>query len=228
MTAILRPLRDDALSVSPAAGSATNFAQRCVLHNISWETYEALLADLAEEHVFLTYDDGTLELMSPLPKHDRAGAMLARLIHAYTELREIPIATFGRTTWRKKKISKGLEADECFYIRNEHRVRGREDIEFPKDPPPDLAIEVDITRSTIDKEKVYAQLKIGELWRFEDERLVVRELRRNGRYAEVKQSPNLPDLSLPEVQRFMNLRHGIGETAWILGFRKWVVEHFDV
>jgi Uma2 family endonuclease len=221
-------------AILPAPSSAkgalhegsSNVAQRFILHNISWETYEALLADLAEEHVFLTYDGGTLELMSPLPKHDRAGAMLARLIHAYTEVCNIPIATFGRTTWRKKSIAKGLEADECFYIRNEFRVRGREDIELPKDPPPDLAIEVDITRSDLEKQRIYASLGIAELWRFENDKLVVRELTTGGEFVEVGVSPNLPELPLVEVQRFMDMRHGMGETQWILSFRKWVQERF--
>jgi len=221
-------LRASSVEATDGAPPAANVAQRFVLYNVSWETYEALLADLAEEHVFLTYDEGTLELMSPLPKHDRAGALLTRLIFAYTELRNIPIATFGRTTWRKKSIAKGLEADKCFYIRNEMKVRGREDIDYPNDPPPDLAIEVDITRSTIKKQNVYAALQIGELWRFEKEQLVVRELQSTGNYVEVSKSPNLPDLPLAEVQRFMDLRHGMGETEWILSFRKWVREHFSL
>jgi Uma2 family endonuclease len=224
MTAILRPT----LGCEPAAliSAPANVLQRFVLRNISWETYEALLADLAEEHVFLTYDEGTLEFMSPLPKHERDGHLLSRLIQAFTEVLDIPIAGFGRTTWRSKASKKGLEADECFYIRTELQVRGREDIELPKDPPPDLAIEVDLTRNTIDKERVYAGLKIGELWRYEDERLIVRTLQPDGQYIEVNESPNLPKLPLLEVQRFMKLRHGAGETAWIRGFRKWVEERF--
>ena len=213
-------------SPRPPAPPLPNASQHILLRNVSWETYESLLADLAEEHVFLVYDDGNLELTSPLPKHDRAGALLARLIHAYTEVRGIPIATFGRTTWRKKAIAKGLEADECFYIRSEPAVRGREDIDLAKDPPPDLAIEIDVTRYDLKKQDVYASLGVGESWRFEDDKLSVRKLNADGTYVQVDVSPNLPDLVLAEIQRFMDMRHGMGETQWILAFRKWVQERF--
>ena len=164
--------------------------------------------------------------MSPLPRHERDGYLLARLIQAYTELRHIPIAGFGRTTWRSRPLAKGLDADKCFYVLSEAKVRGRDDIQLPKDPPPDLAIEIDLSRNTIDKERVYASLKIGEIWPDEDERLIVRTLQSTGEYAEVQASLNLPELPLAEVQRFMLLRYGIGETQWIRDFRNCLQERF--
>ena len=203
-----------------------NFLERILLHNIAWDTYESLLADLAEEHVFLTYDQGNLELMSPLPKHDKAGVLLARLIFAYTEIRNIPISSFARTTWRRRGLAKGLEADESFYVKNEPAVRGRTDIDLQKDPPPDLAIEVDITRNTLKKEEIYAALGITELWRFDDEKLVIRQLTPERRYVQTDVSPSLADLPAAEIQRFMDLRHTMSETAWILSFRQWVQDHF--
>jgi len=209
------------------AGCDANFSQRILLHNIAWETYESLLADLAEEHVFLTYDNGDLELMSPLPKHDKAGVLLARLIFANTEIRQIPISSFARTTWRRRGLAKGLEADESFYIKNEPAVRGRTDIDLQKDPPPDLAIEVDITRNTLKKEEIYADLGIGELWRFDAEKLVIRKLTAEPRYVESDVSPNFPHLPVAEIQRFMDMRHGMSETAWVLAFRQWVQEQFS-
>jgi len=209
----------------PRGGGA--LARRLILYDISWKTYEDLLSALAEQHLFLTYDDGTLEIMSPLPKHDRAGRLLARLIHVYTEERNIPIASFGMTTWRRKDRKKGLEADECFYVAHEPRVRGRDDISLPKDPPPDLAIEVDITRSTLDKQKVYASLGFPEVWRYEDERLSVRVLRARGKYSVVAKSPSFPDLPLGEVERFMPLRHSMGETELVRAFRQWVRKTFS-
>lgn len=193
-----------------------------VLHNVSWETYEALLKDLEHSHVRLTYDNGDLEFMSPLPKHEREKKLLARLVEAYTEERNIPVAAFGQATWRRRKIAKGLEADECYYIRNEHLVHARDDIDLSKDPPPDLAIEVDVTHWTIGKQKVYAGLKIRELWNWEDEALMILELRANGKYKQVSVSPNLPELLPEELERFMRMRHQMGDTELIRTFRKWV------
>src|SRR5438270_902910 len=85
---------------------------------VAWQTYEALLRELDGRHVFMTYDRGTLELMSPLASHDRAGHLLSRLVETYTEVMDIPIAGFGTTTWRRKELDRGLEADQCFYVLN--------------------------------------------------------------------------------------------------------------
>ena len=202
--------------------------ERVVLSNISWETYESLLLDLEEEHVLLTYDDGTLEIMAPAPRHDRSGYMLARLIAAYCDLRNIPIAGFGGTTWRRKDRRKGLEPDECFYVRSEPLVRGREDIDLMKDPPPDLAIEVENTRSSLNKQAVYAGLGIPELWRYLKERLTIHVLQPDGTYAPSDFSPSFPDLSPADLEGFMHARHGKGEIEWVRSFREWVRERYGV
>jgi Uma2 family endonuclease len=143
-------------------------------------------------------------------------------IHTYTEMRDIPIASFGGATWRRRDLAKGLEADECYYVASEPRVRGRDEVEINVDPPPDLAIEIDITRSTLDKQKIYAALGVPELWRWEDETLQVLVLGPAGKYVAVQKSLNFPDLPLSEIIRFMSLRHGKSETAWIKLFREWV------
>jgi Uma2 family endonuclease len=115
------------------------------LENISWETYERLLKDTAHQHISITYDQGRMFLMSPLPEHQRAKKLLGQLVEAATLERGIRRASLGSTTWRKQRKLIGLEPDECYYIQNEAKVRGRDDIDLKYDPPPDLAIEVDIT-----------------------------------------------------------------------------------
>jgi Uma2 family endonuclease len=200
--------------------------QRVVLRNISWETYEALLRDLDEEHFLLTYDDGTLEIMAPAPRHDRAGYMLARLIGVYSDTRNVPIAGFGGTTWRQKERRKGLEPDECFYVRSEPLVRGRDDIDLTNDPPPDLMIEVENTRSSMNKLAIYAALGVPELWRYRKERLTVYALQPDGMYAVSNVSPSFPDLPLSEIERFMHQRHGTSETEWIRSFPEWVTQRY--
>jgi Uma2 family endonuclease len=197
-----------------------------VLRNISWETYESLLRDLDEQHYRLTYDSGDLEIMPPSRLHERAGQLLGRLIHTYTEVRDIPIASFGSATWRRRDIQKGLEADECYYVASEPRIRGRDEVEINVDPPPDIAIEVDISRSALDKQRIYAALGVPELWRWENESLRVLILGPDGKYVGAQQSLSFPDLPLAEVARFMSLRHGKSETAWIKQFREWVVATF--
>ncbi len=200
-------------------GITAGGAGRVVLFDVSWQTYELLLRDLAEQHVFLTYDRGTLEIMSPLFKHERAGRLLARLVQSYTEVRDIPIVSCGTTTWRRESLARGLEADECFYVQNEPLIRGREEVSLDRDPPPDLAVEVDITRSSLEKQAIYAALKIPELWRFENDQLQIFVLKPNGEYQQVDQSPALPGLALAQIDRFMRERLSMGETEWIRAFR---------
>jgi Uma2 family endonuclease len=182
--------------------------------------------DLDEQHYRLGYDRGTLEFMPRSSSHDRAGRLLGRLIHAYTEQRDIPIATFRGTTWRRKDRAKGLEADDRYYVAKEARVRGRDRIDHSSDPPPDLAVEIDITRGALDKQQIYADIGITELWRWEDESLRVLVLGPDGKYVAAQKSLSFPDLPLAEVARFMSMRHGQSETAWIKLFREWVAATF--
>src|SRR6478609_4387760 len=99
-------------------------ASRFILHDVSWRGYETILKELGNRHVFVTYDQGTLEFISPSPKHGRVSSLISRLIWAYTEERGIPVASYGMTTFRREDIEKGMEPDDCFYVENEPKMRG--------------------------------------------------------------------------------------------------------
>src|SRR5262245_53805422 len=124
-----------------------------VLDGVSWETYESFLRDLEDsgQHKRVTYDRGRMVIVSPLPKHEKWKSLLGRFVEAIADERGIPISTYGSTTWKRKDRKRGLEPDECFYIQHEPQMRGKLDIELPKDPPPDLCIEVDLRGSPVDK-----------------------------------------------------------------------------
>jgi Uma2 family endonuclease len=197
-------------------------ASRFILRDVSWRGYETILEELGNRHVFVTYDQGTLEFMSPSPKHGRVSSLISRLIWAYTEERGIPIASYGMTTFRSEVIEKGLEPDDCFYIANEPRMRGRDEIDLSSDPPPDLAIEVDVTRSAMHRQEIYQSLKIPELWVWENDRLIVYLLDSHGVYQTSDRSRALPTLVPNDVQRFVGMRHTMDELSWIRSFRAWV------
>ena len=114
-----------------------------VLHDIDWDFYEQLLRRVAQQHVFVTYNRGTLELMSPTYPHDRASRLFFMLVHVLAEELGTPIISAGTTTWRRKSRKAGLEADESFYLKHSARMRGKRKIDLRHDPPPDLAIEVE-------------------------------------------------------------------------------------
>ncbi|NUQ63362.1 MAG: Uma2 family endonuclease [Pirellulales bacterium] len=193
-----------------------------VLHDVSWEFYEACLNELGDRNIRLTYDRGTLEFMSPSETHNRSKRLLGRLIEALTEELGIEIRSEGSTTWRKKRLRRGLEPDEAYYVEHEPLVRGRETIDPAVDPPPDLVIEVEVTRRIVDRLGIYAALGVREIWRCAADGLRVFVLGDDGKYHEADQSPSFPFLPLEEVNRFFARRNEMGETAWVRSFREWV------
>lgn len=200
----------------PAIGS------HLVLYDISWEMYEKLL-ELFSEHPALrmTYYKGTLELMTPLPEHERYSWTLGRLVAALSEELGMEIVGVKSTTWRSRPKATGKEADECFYIQNEALVRDKLEIDLTVDPPPDLAIEIDVTHSSIDKMTVYTELKVPEVWRWHKGKLTVNILTDTG-YVESETSLAFESFPVQELARFMQLDSQKGENARLREFRAWV------
>lgn len=198
---------------------------RCmVLQGVSWSTYQALIHDLeSDPGKRLTYDQGTLEIMVPLPPHERYKSRLSRIVEVTTEETETEIASLGSTTWNREDLQKGLEPDACFYIQNEQAVRSKNEIDLAVDPPPDLAIEVDYTSSSIDRMAIYTALGVPEVWRFDGETLTLYGLEA-GEYRPQETSAVLPLLQRADILRFLQVSQTMGETTWVREFRKWVRE----
>lgn len=208
--------------VNPTVGEQLTEPNLYVLYDVSWEFYEACLKELGERNIRLTYDRGTLEFMSPSEKHDRPKRLLGRLIEALTEELGIEIRSEGSTTWRSEEKERGLEPDECYYVEHEPLVRGRETIDPAVDPPPDLAVEVEVTRRFVDRLGIYAALGVREIWRHWGDRFRVFVLGDDGEYREADRSPSFPFLPIDEVNRFLARRNEMGETAWVRSFREWL------
>lgn len=198
--------------------------QRLVLSGVPWSTYESLLRHFEGRHLRLSYDRGELEIMTVSPEHERAKKLLARLLEALTEELDLPIASFGNTTFRRKDAARGLEPDECWYIQHEEQMRDRKELDLLVDPPPDLVIEVEISRSVIDRMELYARLGVPEVWRYDGEALKVCLLNAIGEYAKADHSLAFPTLSLAEVNRFLARQGTVDETRLVKAFRAWVRE----
>ena len=143
---------------------------RLVLHDVGWNDYEAMLDIVGERHIRVTYDRGTMEVAMPSQRHERAAQLIGLFVPRLAEELEIPYEPLGMTTWRKPDAEKGLEADQCYYIQNQAVVRDREVLDLDVDPPPDLAIEVDITSSSLNRMEIYAELRVPEVWRYDGRR----------------------------------------------------------
>jgi Uma2 family endonuclease len=196
--------------------------QRLRLASIEWPRYVALGDLLAERHVRLTYDRGELEVMTLSPEHERNKKLLARLVEALTEELEIDIASFGSMTCRREELQRGLEADELYWIAHELAVRGRTTIDLDVDPPPDLAFEIEVSRSALDRMAIYAQLRVAEVWRWDGQRLRVHVLDESGEYQERKSSLAFPFLDLTDIEQQLGLARSMSETQWLRQFRAWV------
>ena len=200
----------------------TQAANRFLLKNISWQTYEALLKDLESQRgIRLTYDRGLLEIMTPLAPHERNSRLIGRLVEALTEELNIEICSLGSLTCKREDLARGLEPDECYYIQNEPVIRSLEQIDLNQDPPPDLAIEIDITSSSINRLALYAALGVPEVWRYDGSRLIIYQLE-GGEYKVCDRSSTFPLITSSEIIRFLELRKSNGETALIRLFREWV------
>ncbi|MEX2286330.1 MAG: Uma2 family endonuclease [Planctomycetaceae bacterium] len=202
--------------------------QRFLMHDVSWEAYKRLLADQENHRVRMTYDRGMLEFMSPFSEHEWISRLIGGFIKDLAIELQIPVRSGGSTTLRRELLEKGLEPDECFYIRNEHSVRGRDrlDIENESDPPPDIAVEVDITSSSINRMAIYAALGVAEVWRYNKKGLHFFSIDDAGLYQEVTHSVNLPMISAKDIAAFLERRNLMDEGMLAREFRQWVRETF--
>lgn len=200
--------------------------KRFVLYNIPWETFQLLRNAPGLERTRMTYDEGTLEFMSPSYRHESVKTLLAQMVEAFTAELRIPRRSLGSMTCQPRKKFKSLEPDECYYISNFAKIRGRTEIDLAVDAPPDLAIEVEVSSSTIKKLRIYKALGVLEVWRWHDESLRSFMLDANREYVETEFSPNLPMLRVNELEPFLDPRLADDESQWLLAFRQWVRERF--
>jgi Uma2 family endonuclease len=196
--------------------------QRLVLRGVEWSEYRKVSEAFSERHLRITYDRGTLELMTISSAHGRFGRLLARLVGALTEELGLPLCSCGDMTCDREDLDQGIEPDECSYIANEPIVREKEKIDMTIDPPPDLAVEIEITRSSQNRLGIYGALGVAEVWRFDGEVLTIHQRMPNGQYAVTEQSPQFPFLSATELGKFLQLYTQLEENALVRSFRDWV------
>jgi len=193
-----------------------------LLEGVRYSTYEALLEDMGNRHIRLTYDDGSLEIMTVSPRHEWAKKLIGRMIEAMTEELNIPLRSGGSTTFKKELNKKGLEPDGCYWVANERAVRGRPDLEIELDPPPDIALEVEISTSALNRLAIYAAIGVTEIWRSDGQQILISQLQDDGSYAPVPQSPSFPWLPVAGLSRFLSGGMTMSETQWIRSFRTWI------
>lgn len=195
--------------------------QRVRLSGISWETYERLLAEHRDRmSPRFTYDRGELEIMVISFEHEESNRLLHDLFTVLAEEYGMDFVNAGSTTLKREDLDGGFEPDTSFYVAAARRIRGKERIELPADPPPDLVIEVDITSPSVDKMPIYRAMGIGEVWRYDGSALRFFVLE-GGDYRSVEESPTLPGLTSSLASRFLEEARSEPRTTWVRKVRDW-------
>jgi len=200
--------------------------QRVLLQDVTWQELETIIEELGEHRAArIAYDKGILEIMAPLPEHEDDKEIISDLVKVLLEELDIEFRCLGSTTFKNQFMAQSIEPDQCFYITNEALIRGKKRLDLTVDPPPDLALEIDITSRT--HSDIYQALKVTELWRFEKGILKI-NLLQDGNYVESQLSLNFPHLPLIEViPQYLERSKTAGRNATLKAFRSWVKQHLS-
>ncbi len=207
--------------------TATSAETRTVLENISWQTFKTMLSEMSNQrNTRLAYDNGILEIMSPLMAHENSNRLIEGLIGVLCEELGLEIKRAGSLTLTRDDLERGSEPDSSYYIQNESLVRDKENIDLATDPPPDLVLEVEYSRPKVDKLKLYAAMGIPEFWRYNGTVLRFYVLS-FGEYSEVQLSPTFAPVPVKEIPRFIRESRTNGEMSTTRAFRNWVKREIE-
>ena len=189
-------------------------ADRFILQDVSWATYESLLKDLGDRRwPRLTYDRGILEIMSPHSEHEGTSWILASIVDLTLVEQDIDSCNVGMTTFRSVDQKRGFQPDSSFYIKNAARVRGKKVLDMAVDPPPDLLIEIDVSNDSLNKFPLFASFGVPEVWRFA-ETLEIWILDR-GKYVRQTVSRAIPILDEKLVSELLQAGRSEKRPTWV-------------
>ena len=195
--------------------------QTTVLHDIDWQQFEAILEDLGDNRASrIAYFDGVLEIRMPLPEHERTKVIISNLLVILLEELDWEWESLGSSTFKTKSMKAGIEPDDCFYIKNYAAMIGKKRLDMSIDPPPDIAIEVDLTSNT--QISAYEALAVAEIWRYANGKLSIRLLR-GGKYVESLVSLSFPDFPVIDgISQFLERGAELSISSLRREFRQWV------
>lgn len=199
-------------------------ADRVVLQNISWQQFENLLKDLGDHRAArLAYDQGTLEIMTPLPEHEHYKEVISDIVKDIADVLDLDYESLGSTTWKRESRLAAVEPDNCFYFQNEAAIRVKLQFDLNQDPLPDLVLEIDLTSKSLNRFPIYARLGVPEIWCYDTGELKIYQLQ-NGDYGETETSMVFPNLAVKEIPRLIEQNRSLGRRAIRKAVRAWVKE----
>jgi Uma2 family endonuclease len=203
----------DAVNHLPAGASL-------VFHAFAWDEYERLVEHLSDgHHLRVSFDRGRLEVMSPLPEHEEHARFIDDLVRVWADHAGIELEKRGSTTWKKRSIERGVEADSCYYVQRADRIIGKRRLDLESDPPPDIAVEIDVTNESLSKFPIYAALGVPEIWRYDGAEVRFYALT-GATYSEASESSCFPGLSPTSLAEALEHSKTDGQTAALAAFRR--------
>lgn len=193
-----------------------------LVRRISWGTYQALLAAWGADAPRHTYDRESLEILAKSSIHEIFKSIIGLLLAILCEELKRDFVAGGATTLSKENVDCGIEPDQCYWIANAAQVEGKLEIDFDIDPVPDLFIEVEVSRTVLNRLDVLAALRVSEVWRFDGNAIRVGVLQDNGVYQWTDCSPSFPQLQLQELVRFITQARSWNHRRIMSAFRDWV------
>lgn len=203
----------DAIRHLPVGGALS-------IPGVSWADYEALLEELGDRNaVRVAYDDGRLEIVSPSDRHERAKEFIQNVARVLADELGTELESVGSTTFKHPDLKKGAEPDTSFYVQHAAQVIGRDGLDLTVDPPPDVVVEVDVSHSSAMKLRVWAEIGVPEVWRYDGERTVM--YRRSGDgYVEVPESLAFPSFTAETLAALLHRLRAEGQQAVLTAFRQ--------
>jgi Uma2 family endonuclease len=194
-----------------------------VVMDVSWDYYTRTLEELGPSRGFrITFDQGRMEIVTTSNLHERIKTIIARLLEMYAVEADIPIVGDGTLTLRREALNRGLEPDECYYVQTPAPPASEGEFDLSIHPPPDLAIEVEISRGSISKMPIYGALKVREVWRYKLGRITPMHLGSSGEYQAAKNSLAFPNLDMSQFNKYLKQAVEEGVHEAIKALRKWV------
>ncbi|HEV8487557.1 MAG TPA: Uma2 family endonuclease [Blastocatellia bacterium] len=196
-----------------------------ILNDVSWEEYEQLLDDLGDSSGNrVTYYEGRLEIVSPSSNHEMYEELILLIGHVIGDEMGCDVESRGSTTFKQKSLAKGAEPDTCFYVQNASRIIGKLKIDLSADPPPDIAVEIDVSHRSKTKLAIYERFGVPEVWRYDQRRMRIYLLTPQG-YVEAAASLTFPYLTCDVLTDLLERSKTMGQSAVLRSFREWLREH---
>lgn len=215
--------------IKPRKSYLTRFIEKMppdsalILNRQSWRDYEKLLDEVGEASgLRISFNEGTLEIMTLSIQHEYLKDLVRDFVRLLGMRKRIKILTFGSATMKRTDILKGAEPDGCFYIQTADKLPPMLEMDFSKDPPPDVVVEIDIHHKSESKNPIYAAFGVSEIWRYDGKEMKIFKLNKKSEYSEIEQSAALPILTAEVLTKFLNDSKNQDQYEVLLAFEEWL------